>query len=311
MSRLKGFSSDVKEKLIKIGLSSSEAICLLTSEELSKLLNINLDEAMKIIKIAKKNSCFSILKFSEYRKMTKCFTTGCKALDELLGGGINLGRVYEFVGEFGTGKTQICHQLCVTVQLKEDFGGIDSNAVYIDTEGTFRPERIIQIATRFNLDPNEVLKRIYVAKIHDFSEQLGSLLQLKDLVKRVNIGVVIVDSLVKYFRVTEFEGKIKAKLYELAKFLSELRRIAEEYNLAIVFTNQVIAVPDSKDKIEVVGDPYVGMYVDYRIKLSKVREAIRRAELIFGRTRVSHCLFKIAEEGILDLGEHKSVNNSP
>lgn len=79
-------------------------------------------------------------------------TTGSKELDKLLEGGIETGSLTEVFGEFRTGKTQLCHTLCVACQLPLDAGGGEGKAMYIDTEGTFRPQRLSAIAERFGLN---------------------------------------------------------------------------------------------------------------------------------------------------------------
>ncbi|MEM2593109.1 MAG: helix-hairpin-helix domain-containing protein, partial [Thermofilaceae archaeon] len=82
----------------------------------------------------------------ERRKAMQRVTTGSKALDSMLGGGVETQAITELIGEYGSGKTQICHTLCVTAQLPREQGGLEGTAIYIDTEATFRPERISQIA---------------------------------------------------------------------------------------------------------------------------------------------------------------------
>ncbi len=94
------------------------------------------------------------------RKDMVQITTGCKELDKLLEGGFETGSITEIFGEFRTGKTQICHQLCVTCQLKVEEGGGEGKALYIDTEGTFRPERLVAIAERYGLNPDDVLDNV-------------------------------------------------------------------------------------------------------------------------------------------------------
>lgn len=84
-----------------------------------------------------------------------------------MGGGIETGSITEMFGEFRTGKTQICHTMCVTCQLPKEKGGGEGKAMYIDTEGTFRPERLTDIAERFGLDPSEVLENVAYARAYN------------------------------------------------------------------------------------------------------------------------------------------------
>ena len=104
--------------------------------------------------------------FFEERQSVMFLSTGAAEFDKLLGGGIETGSITEIFGEFRTGKTQICHTLCVTVQLPESQGGCSAKAMYIDTEGTFRPKRIIEISERFELDSAVVLENIAYARAY-------------------------------------------------------------------------------------------------------------------------------------------------
>ncbi len=293
--------SKIVEKLINRGLTTIESLSLLSPKELAEITNLSEEECIRILKIVEEYLYFKPLTVNNLLPKGDFFTTGCSSLDNLLNGGIQTCNVYEFVGEFGTGKTQICHQLCVTVQLSRKYGGLGKKAVYIDTEGTFVPERIIHIAKRFNLDTNKTLKNIYYARIRSLSEQIASLIYLRDLLKKENIGLIVVDSVIKHYRLFEVGKRVTIKFHELAQFLYELRELARENNLAVVITNQVVSIPNGR-RLEVSGDPYIGMYVDFRILLHKVRETIRRAELIFGKgIHKTSALFRIVEEGVIDL----------
>lgn len=88
-------------------------------------------------------------------------------MDQLLGGGVETGSITEMFGEFRTGKTQLCHTLAVTCQLPIAKGGGEGMAMYVDTEGTFRPERLIPIAKRFGLDEQQVLDNVAYARAHN------------------------------------------------------------------------------------------------------------------------------------------------
>lgn len=98
-------------------------------------------------------------------------TTGSKELDKLLGGGIETGSLTELFGEFRTGKTQICHTLAVTCQLPIDQNGGEGKCLYIDTEGTFRPERLVAVAQRYKLNANDVLDNVAYARAYNTDHQ--------------------------------------------------------------------------------------------------------------------------------------------
>jgi DNA repair protein RAD51 len=104
-------------------------------------------------------------------------TTGSSQLDALLGGGFETGSITELFGEFRTGKSQICHTLAVTCQLPIDMGGGEGKCLYIDTEGTFRPVRLLSVAERYGLNGEEVLDNIAYARAHNADHQLQLLTQ--------------------------------------------------------------------------------------------------------------------------------------
>ena len=136
--------------------------------------------------------------------MLRCFT-GSKALDELFLGGIETQAVTEFYGEFGSGKSQICHTLCATARQSIDSGGMDSGVIYIDTEGTFRPERVEQIARARGLDHRHVLKSVAVCKVYNSSHLE---LIVKDLGRYINefkAKLVIIDSIISLHRAEFWE----------------------------------------------------------------------------------------------------------
>ncbi len=126
----------------------------------------------------------------ERRKHQSSISTNSRKLDEALGGGIETGCFTEFYGEFRTGKTQIMHQLCVNVQLSKKEGGLKGNALYIDTEGTFRPERIIQMAEAKALDYNEVLGNIHYARVYSSDHQILITKGLARKISEENIKLV-------------------------------------------------------------------------------------------------------------------------
>lgn len=172
--------------------------------------------------------------------------TGSKDLDKLLDGGIETGNITEIFGEFRTGKTQLCLQLCVTCQLPADQGGGEGRALVIDTEGTFRPERCIAIAERYGLRAEDVLDNIVVARAYNSDHQSRLLMEAAQLMASSRYSLVIVDSATNLFR-TDYSGRgqLSERQMHLAKFLRGLQRLADEFGVAVVITNQVVATVDS------------------------------------------------------------------
>jgi DNA repair protein RadA len=200
------------------------------------------------------------------------FTVGAKSLDALMGGGIESQAVTEFYGEFGSGKTQICHTLCVTVQMSRDQGGLDAGAIYVDTENTFRPERIVGIAEARGMDPDQILEKIIVAKAYNSSHQELIVGQLGSVLDKQKIKLIIVDSAVAHFR-AEFLGRgtLAERQQKLNKFMHLLTRTSEARNVAVVVTNQVQSTPDVYfgDPSKPTGGHVVGHTSTYRIYLRK------------------------------------------
>jgi DNA repair protein RAD51 len=183
--------------------------------------------------------------FLEKRKNLTYLTTGSKELDKLLGGGIETGSITEMFGEFRTGKTQICHTLCVTCQLAKNEGGGSGKALYIDTEGTFRPEKLENIATRYNLNPEEVINNVFYARAYNSEHQNKLLIQACGLMAENKFALLIVDSATALYR-TDYSGRgeLSARQMSLGKFLRNLQKIADEFQVAVVITNQVVAQVD-------------------------------------------------------------------
>ncbi|KAG9018276.1 Meiotic recombination protein dmc1 [Tulasnella sp. 427] len=165
------------------------------------------------------------------RKGVFWISTGSKAVDAVLGGGVQSRCISEVYGEYRTGKTQLAHTLCVVTQLPKDMGGASGKVAYIDTEGTFRPERIAQIADRFNLESGPVLENIVHARALNSEHQMEL---TKDLGERLAEGgyrLIIVDSIMALFRVDySGRGELSERQQKLAQFLAQLTRMAEEYN---------------------------------------------------------------------------------
>jgi DNA repair protein RAD51 len=155
------------------------------------------------------------------------------------------GSITEIFGEFRTGKTQICHTLCVTCQLPKHEGGGAGKALYIDTEGTFRPEKLESIAQRYNLDPEEVINNVFYARAYNSDHQNKLLIQACALMAESKFALLIVDSATALFR-TDFSGRgeLSARQMSLGKFLRNLQKIADEFQVAVVITNQVVAQVD-------------------------------------------------------------------
>ena len=233
------------------------------------------------------------------------FSTGVRSLDDLLEGGVEVGSITELIGEFGAGKTQICHQLAVMVQLPKEKGGLNARALYIDTEGTFRPERIIQIARAKQLDPEKTLENIIYARAYNSDHQMLLVDEAKKYIESQNIRLIIVDSLINHFR-AEYPGRenLASRQQKLNRHISQLHRLASLYNLAVVVTNQVMSSPDIffGNPMKPAGGNIMAHGCTYRIWLRKAKEGKRIARIIDSPKHAEkEVAFAITEDGVTDI----------
>ncbi|MGZ7047853.1 MAG: DNA repair and recombination protein RadA, partial [Methanobacterium sp.] len=224
---------------------------------------------------------------------------------ELIGGGIETQAITEVFGEFGSGKSQIAHELAVSIQLPEEKGGLDGECVFIDTENTFRPERVEQISAGFELDPDEVLQKIHIARAYNSSHQILMADKVNELVQSgVNIRLLIVDSLTAHFR-AEYIGResLAVRQQKLNQHLHTLQNVANTYNIAVFVTNQVQARPDAffGSPTKAIGGHVLGHAATYRIWLKKGLAGKRIARLVDSpHLPEGEAVFKIVTEGVTD-----------
>jgi DNA repair protein RadA len=247
------------------------------------------------------------------KNLLKC-TTGSSRLDSFLKGGIETQAMSEVAGEFGSGKSQLCYTLCVTGNMSAKKGGLDGNVIFIDTENTFRPERIHQIAENRGISaPEEILRKIYVCKIFNSGHLELIIHDLGKSIQEYKAKLVIVDSIISLHR-AEFTGRetLADRQQRLNIMLHKLVRLAEIYNIAVVVTNQVQSQPDNffagSDPLRVTGGNIMGHASTYRILLRKAgRDGI--AIILdspchaYDQTR-----FTISESGVQDV-EEKSTDS--
>ncbi|KAF6170271.1 hypothetical protein GIB67_013246 [Kingdonia uniflora] len=235
-------------------------------------------------------------------------TTGSRELDKVLEGGIETGSITEIYGEFRSGKTQLCHTLCVTCQLALDQGGGCGKAMYIDAEGTFRPQRLLQIADRFGLNGPDVLDNVAYARAYNTDHQSRLLLEAASMMVDNRFALIVVDSATALYR-TDFSGRgeLSARQMHLGKFLRSLQKLADEFGVAVVITNQVVAQVDGSalfagPQIKPIGGNIMAHASTTRLAFRKGRAEERICKVIS-----SPCLaeaearFQISAEGVTDV----------
>ncbi|MBN1386784.1 DNA repair and recombination protein RadA [Candidatus Woesearchaeota archaeon] len=304
---LPGVGAATAEKLKDAGFDTVMSIAVASPGELVDASGVNEAAARKMINSARDNldmgfeSGEDLLKRRE--KVHK-ITTGSSEFDRLLDGGFETGAITEAFGEFGSGKTQIAHLLAVRAQNMK--GEKDPTAVYIDTENTFRPERIQQLAKGAGMDPTKVLKNIKVARAYNSDHQMLLTEKVEELIKKgENIKLVIVDSLTAHFR-AEFIGRgtLAERQQKLNKHMHTLLKLADLYNISVFVTNQVMSKPDVffGDPTQAIGGHVVAHASTFRIYLRKGKKGSRVAKLIDSpNLPEGECNFFVETSGIRDV----------
>ncbi|CUG87408.1 RAD51 protein, putative [Bodo saltans] len=239
--------SDIK-KLMEAGFFTVESVAYAPKKLILAVKGISDTKAEKIMAECSKlvpMGFTSAVQYHQARKEVVMITTGAKEIDKLLGGGVETGSLTELFGEFRTGKTQLCHTLCVTCQLPITSGGAEGMALYVDTEGTFRPERLVAVANRYKLNPDDVMANVACARAMNTDHQQQLLLQAAAMMAENRFALIVVDSATALYR-TDYSGRneLAARQMHLGKFLRSLQNLAEEYGVAVVLTNQVVANVD-------------------------------------------------------------------
>jgi DNA repair protein RadA len=303
----------LSKKLREIGINTIENLAMATIKDLEPA-GINKKTSEKLIRKARLNMPLPFIRGDELVKMRQnihSLTTGSHMLDKLLDGGIESQSITEFYGEYGSGKSQICHQLCVNVQLPFEEGGLDGSALYIDTENTFRTERIFQMAKNMGINPDEAIKNIIFAEAFTSDHQIFLLENADKIIKKNKIRLIVVDSLTSHFR-SEYIGRemLAERQQKLNKHMHMLIKLARGFNTVAVVTNQVMSKPDVffGDAIHPVGGHIVAHTSHTRIFLRKsARGPVRIARLVSSpRLPEGEGVFRISERGIEDVNSNET-----
>ncbi|MCX8208103.1 MAG: DNA repair and recombination protein RadA [Sulfolobales archaeon] len=305
-----GLSPTILTKLREAGYKTLESLAVANVSELANITGIPLPTAHRIVSKARELLGLTLktaLDLKKEKGTLPKITTGSKRLDGLLGGGVETGTITEFFGEYGTGKTQLCLQLSVNVQLPRDRGGLEARAIFIDAEGTFRWERIEAMAKAVGLDPEKAMSNIYWIRAISSDHQMAVVEEVMDLIPKENVGLIVVDSVTGHFR-AEYPGRenLAVRQQKLNRHLHQLTRIADIYEIAVVVTNQVMARPDVfyGDPTQAVGGHVLAHAPGVRVQLRKSRGNRRIARVVDApHLPEGEAVFVITEEGIKDIEE--------
>jgi DNA repair protein RadA len=284
----------ILQKLEGVGILSISDLATTTTPEFLESYYSNYDESvggidyetisLLVLKAKQKLIADGLLQkeFSSAEKMLKIreklvkFTTGSQSFDLFLGGGIETQALTEIAGEFGSGKSQLCYTLCVTATMPStNMSNKGDGVIFVDTENTFRAERVHQIAESRGLDAEEIMKKIFACKIY-YSAHLEAVIRsLAKYIEQYKARLVIIDNIISLHR-AEFAGRetLAERQQRLNMILHKLIRLAEIYNIAVVYTNQVQAQPDTFlgngfDSTRAAGGNIIGHASTYRIFLRK------------------------------------------
>lgn len=303
---LPGVGAATAEKLEQAGYRDLMAIAVANIGELVETAGVSEAVARKMINAARDSMKMGFetgMDVLKKRELVSKITTGSNSFDAMMGGGFETGAITECFGEFGCGKTQIGHILAVNV-LKEDS---EAYAVYIDTENTFRPERIQQLAEGVGIDPQDALNRIMVARAFNSDHQILLAEKAETLIteQKKKVRLVVVDSLTSHFR-AEFIGRgtLAERQQKLNRHMHILAKLASSNNICVYVTNQVMAKPDQffGDPTTAIGGHVVAHASTFRIYLRKGKKGTRVARLIDAPNLPDgECCFEVIEGGIKEV----------
>jgi DNA repair protein RadA len=307
ISDLSGVGPITAGKLKAAGFDSVESIAVAPVREIVDKASLESSVAQKIVKAARETihtDFVTAKQLWEKRKDLKRLNIGSSNLDTLLGGGLETQAITEFVGEFGTGKSQICMTASIRTQLPEDKGGLNGKVLFIDTEGTFAAQRVYQIAQAAGHDPEKILEGIIYSRVYNSDHQILSIDHAFKVCQEENIKLLIVDSVMSHFR-GEYIGResLAERQQRLNSHLHKLARIAQTLNLAVIITNQVQANPQAffGDPTRPAGGNILAHASTHRVMLRKASGGIRVAK-VFDSPYLpeSEAYFQITEKGVED-----------
>lgn len=309
---LPGLGPATTQKLRELGFHTIESLATATAKEL-EIAGVGEKKALEVIRAARSTMNVSFVRADELLRMRQNvlrLSTGSKMMNELLGGGLETQTITEFYGEYGSGKSQLCHQLCVNVQLPPEQGGLGGGALYIDTENTFRTERIVQMSQHLGLDPEEVSKNIIYADAYTSDHQIFLLENADKVIKENSVRMIIIDSLTSHFR-SEYLGRemLAERQQKLNKHMHKLIRLARAFNVVAVVTNQVMSKPDVffGNAVHPIGGHIVAHTSHTRVYLRKsARGRVRIARLVSSPyLPEGERVFRITENGVEDVTEEE------
>lgn len=304
---LPGIGETTAQKLRGAGIDTLDKIAVMSPHQLSEMSGISVEAAKKAIQVAQESTTVNYEtgeQIYQKRKVIGRISTGSKDMDELIGGGVETNAITETYGRFASGKSQLGFQLSVNVQLPRDKGGLDGAVLFVDSEGTFRPERIDAIAKAKEMDSEKTLANVMVIRAMTTAQQILTIERADKLIQEKNIKLIIVDSLTSLFRAEYIgRGALNERQQKLNQHIHRLQMLADKYNLAVYITNQVMDNPAILfgDPTTPIGGNVLAHAATTRIYLRKSKEDKRIVRLVDSPDMPEgECVIKITPNGIKD-----------
>lgn len=309
LTDLKGVGEQTKKKLNNSGVHNVDQLITHSPPQLADKIGCDLESAKQLFRKAReaifgnKNTFEPATKAKEQRENLEYISTGTEALDKLFGNGVETQASTEVYGEFGSGKTQFCHTMAVRVQLPKEKGGLDGKCLWVDTENTFRHERIIDIANSLEMDPDQALNNILRAEAINSSEQYIIMEDAERIIRSENIKLIIIDSATGLFRSDYIgRGRLSDRQGQINDFVKLANNIARQFNVAVIMTNQVMQDPSQMfgDPIKPIGGPVFGHAATYRVYFKKSGKK-RIAKMVDspGHDEIE-VMFSLTKNGVVD-----------
>ena len=307
---LPGVGAATAEKLRDAGYVNLMSIAVATPGELAEGVGMGEAASRKVINAARNNLDMGFTSGEDLLKKRELIIkikTGSTAFDAMVGGGFESGGITECYGQFGSGKSALAHQLAINGLFLDESGEPTAYTIWIDSENTFRPERIKQICEENGLDPLKILRNIKVVRAYNSDHQMMCGEKSEDLIKRdgLDVKLIVVDSLMTHFR-SEFIGRgtLSGRQQKINKHMHTLMKLADQYNLAVYVTNQVMSKPDTffGDPTAAIGGNIVGHNSQTRIYLRRGKKGTRVAKLVDSPYLPDgESVFEITSKGIVDV----------
>jgi len=310
---ISGTSWPTMKKVVASGINTVGDLAYQTPSQLAEQSGIGKDTCEKYI-----NKALELIDIGyitgaqlwEQMKSHRKLTTGSKALDEILKGefdeigGIEERTATEVSGGEGVGKTQLMHMLAINSQLPHEEGGLDGPVIWLDTENSFRPDRIIQICDARGYDSEKILQGIIYIEVFHSLHQKSIVTKLPKLCQDHNIKLIVVDSMMAHLR-SEYPGRgmLAERQHLLADVLQRLEKISRNHKITVIYTNQVMDRPTAYGNPEKpIGGHVMGHAATLRLHIRKARQQKRIIEVVKSPYLPEReAVFRVTEAGIEDV----------